>query len=101
MWIVHFFVGKRWSGHELTRLLKYSIERKDDIARILDYQQNAPPLKNTIAYDFFLLIAKIQQIFFKILNIIDLSIFKKFCWILVVNKKVISDCIFKRWCVFW
>ena len=49
----------------------------------------------------FLLITKIHQNFSKILNIIYLSILKKFCWILIINRKVISNCIFDIWCVLF
>ena len=47
----------------------------------------------------FLSITKIQQFFLKMLRSMIFSIFIKFCWILVINKKVISKCIFERWCV--
>ena len=55
------------------------------------YQQNAPPLRNTIAYNFF--VNKWNPTKFCWILII------KFCWILVIKTKVINNCIFERWCV--
>ena len=62
------------------------------------YQQNAPPLKNTITYNFFVNYQSQTQ-FLKMLRSMIFSIFENFHWILVIKKKVKSNCIFERWCV--
>ena len=68
------------------------------MSSVWGYQQNAPPFKNKIAYYFFDN-GRNPTIFFKMLRSMIFSIFEKFSWILVINKKVISNCIFERWCV--
>ena len=59
-------------------------------------QQNVSPLKNTIAYNFF--VNNQNQADFLAYWDQDLQyLLKKFCSILVINKKVISSCIVERW----